>query len=31
MPTDFLSVLREFQEYGIRYVVVGGNPDGERT
>jgi hypothetical protein len=24
MPTDFLSVLHEFQERGIRYVLVGG-------
>ena len=24
MPTDFLSVLREFQERNIRYVLVGG-------
>jgi hypothetical protein len=24
MPTDFLSVLREFQQRDIRYVLVGG-------
>jgi predicted nucleotidyltransferase len=24
MPTDFLSVLREFERVGIRYVLVGG-------
>jgi predicted nucleotidyltransferase len=24
MPTDFLNVLREFQERNIRYVLVGG-------
>ncbi len=24
MPTDFLSVLRAFQEAGVRYVLVGG-------
>jgi hypothetical protein len=24
MPTDFLSVLREFHERRIRYVLVGG-------
>jgi predicted nucleotidyltransferase len=24
MPTDFLSVLREFQDRNIRYVLVGG-------
>src|SRR5208283_355619 len=24
MPTDFLRVLREFQERNVRYVLVGG-------
>jgi predicted nucleotidyltransferase len=24
MPTDFLSVLRAFQDRGVRYVLVGG-------
>jgi predicted nucleotidyltransferase len=24
MPTDFLSVLRTFEEKGVRYVLVGG-------